>query len=150
VVDVINIDGLHAEIRDEAITVISGPYPWETGGDGCYIRGSFGPGAFVTRENALLLVNRLHLGLPLVQLTRPNNTPVWVKASAVSMIRYPLDTELPDPGPDIVVKCVIIVGGFHQAIRESVAVAHNLLMAGGLNVALVDGDHGQHLAAFRR
>lgn len=147
-VDVTNVNGLQADIKDESITVISGPYPWEAG-EFCYMRGSFGPGTFVANEEASHLVGRLRLAKPLVQLTRPNDTPVWVQANAVTMIRYPMDTELPDPGSSIVVKSVIIVGGFHQALRETVADAHRLLGAGGLNVALLDGDHGHHRAAFR-
>jgi hypothetical protein len=147
-VDVTTSDGMKADIRDEAITVITGPYPWEKGAKGCYIRGSFGPGAFMANESGAHLVARLKLAKPLVQLTRPNDTPVWVKASAVTMIRYPFDTELPDPGSDIIVKSVIMVGDFHQALRESVTTAHDLLMGAGLNIALVNGDHGQQWATF--
>jgi hypothetical protein len=36
------VDGQRAEIRDEPITVITHPYPWEAGAYLCYIRGSFG------------------------------------------------------------------------------------------------------------
>jgi hypothetical protein len=148
-VDVTSVDGQHAEIRDESITVITGPYPWEASAQLSYIRGSFAPSAFVCNEPAPHLISRLKLEKPLVQLMRPNSTPVWVKASAVSTIRYPLDTELPDPGSDTVVKCVIIVGGFHQALRQSVAEVHDLLLGGGLNVALLEGDHGHRRVSYR-
>jgi hypothetical protein len=148
-VDVTDVDDQHAEIRDESITVITGPYPWEAGARLSYIRGSFAPSAFVCNEIAPELISRLELEKPLVQLIRPNDTPVWVKASAVSAIRYPLDTELPDPGSDILVKCVIVIGGFHQALRQSVAEVHGLLSRAGLNVALLEGDHGHRRVSYR-
>jgi hypothetical protein len=137
-VDIKNVDGVRAEIPDDAINVISGPYPFD-GTPVTYVRGSFGPGAFQTAEPAASLVGRLKPAAPLVQLTRPNDTPVWVKAKAVTMIRHPLDTELVDP-PNLV-RSVIMVGAFHQALREDVATATKLLSSAGLNVATVAGDH---------
>ena len=44
-VDVITTSGVRATIRDEAIAVVTGPYPHDDG-MWTYIRGSFGPGAF--------------------------------------------------------------------------------------------------------
>ena len=148
-VDVVSVGGQHADIRDESITVVTGPYPWEAGAHLSYIRGSFAPNVFICNETAPQLVARLTLDKPLVQLTRPNDTPVWVKASAVSMIRYPLDTELPDPGSNTVVKSVIIVGGFHQALKQSVTEVHDLLLGSGLNVALLEGDHSHRRMSYR-
>jgi hypothetical protein len=77
------------------------------------------------------------------------NAIIWMdRASALSMICYPLDTELPDPGSELLVKSVIIVGGFHQALRQSVAEAHDLLGDAGLNVALLEGDLERRWVSF--
>lgn len=118
---------------------MSGPYPHDPS-DRTYVRGSFGPGAFVTSEGAAHLIARLQPTRPLTRLTRPNKTAVWIKASAVTMIRHPLDTELAD-APDLV-QSVVMVGNFHQALRESVATAYEKLLVDGLNVATLTGDHG--------
>jgi hypothetical protein len=123
-VDIVDTSGKTATIPDTAITVVSGPYPHDTGTIS-YIRGSFGPGAFQSSEDAAHLVARLQLPKPLTGLTRPNNTPVWVKAGAISMVRLPLDTEIPNP-PQIV-RCVVMVGGFHQAVREDVDTVKQLM-----------------------
>jgi hypothetical protein len=145
-VDVITTTGVKATIRDEAIAVVTGPYPYDHGM--CtYIRGSFGPGAFQAQGNPSSLVGRLVLAKPLTQLTRPTGDPVWVKASAVNMVRYPMDTELPDPGSTFIVRAVIMIGSFHQAIQEDVPTARNKLLADGLDIASLDGDHIQQLSA---
>jgi hypothetical protein len=121
-VDITNVAGDQTIIRDDAITVITGgspddPTPFTV------IHGSFGPGVLQTKEPAAALVARL--ASPLVQLTRPNNSPVWVKASAVTTIRPPLDTEM--AVPPRLARSVIMVGGFHQALREDVATASRML-----------------------
>jgi hypothetical protein len=145
VVEITNIDGIKTFIRDDAITVISGPYPHDP--DYCsYVRGAFGPGPLITAEDALHLADRLALARPLTLLTRPNNTPVWINASAVTIVRFPFDTELADP-PSLV-QSVVMVGSFHQALREDVATAHRILLANGLNVATLTGDHGQRFKSL--
>jgi hypothetical protein len=144
-VDVVTTTGIKATIRDEAIAVITGPYPYDLGM--CtYIRGSFGPGALQAQGDPDSLVARLALARRLTQLTRPNATPVWVKASAVNMVRYPMDTELPDPGSDTIVRSVIMIGGFHQAIQEDVQTAREMLIGDGLDIASLEGDHLQQYA----
>jgi hypothetical protein len=125
-VDITNITGDHLTIRDEAITVITGgsaddPTPFTQ------IRGAFGPGIVQTKEPGAALVARL--ASPLVKLTRPNDTPVWVKASAVASVRPPLSTELLDPPRRV--RSVIMMGGFHQSLREDVATASRLLGIAG-------------------
>lgn len=126
-VDITNVDGVQVNIRDDAINVVSGPYPFD-GSPITYVRGSFGAGVLQTQEPAAALVARLRPA-PLVQLTRPNDTPVWVKASAVTLIRHPLDTELVEL-PNLV-RSVVMIGGFHQALREDVATATRLLQMPG-------------------
>jgi hypothetical protein len=139
-VDVTTTSGVRATIRDEAIAVITGPYP-DDDGMCTYIRGSFGPGAFQAQGDPASLVARLVLAKPLTQLTRPTGDPVWVKASAVNMVRYPMDTELPDPGSPYIVRSVIMIGNWHQAIQEDVQTARQLLIANGLDIASLEGDH---------
>jgi hypothetical protein len=129
-VEITNIGGDQTIIRDEAITVVIGgsaddPTPFTK------IHGSFGPGVVQTNESAVALVDRL--AIPLVKLTRPNDTPVWVKAAAVATIRPPLSTELLDP-PRLV-RSVVMISGFHQALREDVATASRLLGITGNSVS---------------
>lgn len=141
-VDVTNTDGLNATIRDDAIEVVSGPYPYDD--IMCsYIRGPFGPGAFCARGKPDDLVDRIQAAKPLARLTRPLGDHVWMKASAVNMVRYPLDTELPDPDSRIVVRSIIMIGSFHQAVQEDVPTARQLLIDHGLDIASLDGDPSQ-------
>ena len=139
-VNIRTTNGTDTVIRDESIAVVTGPYPYDE--RVCtYIRGSFGPGAVQTDGRPQDIVARLQLGKPLVQLTRPTGDPVWIKASAVNMIRYPLDTELYDPDSGLLARCVVFVGSFHQAVREDVQTARQKLIGGGLDVASLDSDH---------
>jgi hypothetical protein len=121
-VEITNVAGDQASIRDDAITVITGGSP-EDPTPFTIVHGSFGPGVLQTREPAAALAARL--ASPLVQLTRPNNAPVWVKASAVTTLRPPLDTEV--TVPPRLARSIIMIGGFHQALREDVATATRLL-----------------------
>ena len=81
-------------------------------------------GVLVTAENAAALVARLGVDPPLVKLTRPDASPVWVKASAVSEIRPPLATERQAGGA---VRAVVVIGDLHQAVREEVQIAMSIL-----------------------
>jgi hypothetical protein len=149
VVSMVNVrttTGVNVMIPDEAVAVVTGPYPYDES-DCTYIRGSFGPGAVQTGGRPESFVASLELGRPLVQLTRPTGDPVWIKASAVNMIRYPLDTELFDERSGLLTRCVVFVGSFHQAIREDVQTARQMLISGGLDIASLDADHfAQHAA----
>jgi hypothetical protein len=139
-VNVKTTNGVDVAIRDEAIAVVTGPYPYDDG-DFTYLRGSFGPGAVQINGLPEAIVARLKLGKPLVQLTRPTGDPVWIKASAVNLIRYPLDTELYAEGSGLLARCVVFVGSFHQAIQEDVQTARQMLIDGGLDIASLDSDH---------
>ena len=110
------LNGTEIEVNQDAITLIAGPYPHDVGPH-TYVHG-VDRGVLVTAEDAGVLVARL--GVPFAKLTRPNSTPVWVKASAVQEIRAPLPTEQQLGG---VVKAVLVVGDLHQAVREDVAAA---------------------------
>ena len=119
-VDLVTLMGMTVTVPDSAINVVSGPYPGEEGVKS-YIRGGFGPGAIETNEDASHFVDRLQSTL--ARLTRPNGTPVWVKASAITILRFPFDTEMSPPN----VRSVIIVGGFHQALQEDIATVRQIL-----------------------
>jgi hypothetical protein len=60
----------------------------------------------------------------LVKLTRPDASPVWLKASAVTEIRPPSATEQQAGGA---VKAVVVIGDLHQAVREELQTAMRIL-----------------------
>jgi hypothetical protein len=121
-VDLVTLMGMTITVPDSAINVVSGPYPGEANVKS-YVRGGFGPGAIETNEDASHFVDRLQTTL--ARLTRPNGTPVWVKASAITIMRFPFDTEISSP-PNVV-RSVIMVGGFHQALQENIATVRRIL-----------------------
>jgi hypothetical protein len=121
-VDLVTLMGMTITVPDSAINVVSGPYPGEANVKS-YVRGGFGPGAIETNEDASHFVARLQTTL--ARLTRPNGTPVWVKASAITIMRFPFDTEISSP-PNVV-RSVIMVGGFHQALQENIATVRRIL-----------------------
>ena len=67
----------------------------------------------------------------MAKLTRPDASPVWIKASAVSEIRPPLATERQAGGA---VKAVVVIGDLHQAVREDVQTAMSILNPPAANV----------------
>jgi len=121
-VDLVTLMGMTITVPDSAINVVSGPYPGEANVKS-YVRGGFGPGAIETNEDASHFVDRLQTTL--ARLTRPNGTPVWVQASAITIMRFPFDTEISSP-PNVV-RSVIMVGGFHQALQENIATVRRIL-----------------------
>jgi hypothetical protein len=121
-VDIVAAAGTTVTVPDEAINVVSGPYPSDSGTKS-YVRGNFGAGALESKEDASHLVGRLQVTLAM--LTRPNGAPVWVKTRAIAMLRYPLDTEI--QGPPNLVRSVIVVGGFLQALQEDMATVRQIM-----------------------
>ena len=121
-VDIVAATGTTITVPDEAINVVSGPYHSDSGTKS-YVRGNFGPGALESKEDASHLVGRLQVTLAM--LTRPNGTPVWVKTRAIAILRYPLDTEI--QGPTNLVRSVIVVGGFLQALQEDIATVRQIM-----------------------
>jgi hypothetical protein len=116
------LDGTEIVVNENAVTVVAGPYPHDLGPH-TYVHG-VERGVLVTAEDAAGLVARLGIDPPLVKLTRPDASPVWVKASAVSAIRPPLGTEQQAAGA---VKAVVVIGDLHQAVREDVQTAMSTL-----------------------
>src|ERR1700756_2477899 len=99
------LNGTEIEVNQDAITLIAGPYPHDVGPH-TYVHG-VDRGVLVTAEKAAALVARLGVDPPLVKLTRPDGSPVWVKRSAVSAIRPPLATEQQGGGA---VQAVLVIG----------------------------------------
>jgi hypothetical protein len=116
------LDGTEIVVNQDAVTLVAGPYPHDLGPH-TYVHG-VERGVLVTAEDAAALVARLGIDPPLVKLTRPDASPVWVRASAVSEIRPPLATEHQAAGA---VKAVIVIGDLHQAVREDVQTAMSTL-----------------------
>jgi hypothetical protein len=119
------LGGTDVSINMNSVTLVSGPYPSDVG-PRTYVHG-ISRGPLVTAEDAAALVARLGVKPPLAKLTRPDSTPVWVKGSAVTLIRPPLATELP-------VKAVLNIGDLHQAVQEDVETVRRLLSAMGAHV----------------
>ena len=116
------LDGAEILVSEDAVTLVAGPYPHDVGPH-TYVHG-VERGVLVTAEDARALAARLRVDPPLVRLTRPDGSPVWIKKSAVTVIRPPLATEQP---AGAVARAVVIVGGLHQAIREDVQTAASML-----------------------
>ena len=123
------LDETEVDIDPSAITLVAGPYPHDPGPH-TYVHG-VERGVLVTAEDAAALVARLGVVPPLVKLTRPDSTPVWVKGPAVTAIRLPLATERQSRG---MVKAVLIIGDLHQAVREGVKAAREAVNAYGASV----------------
>jgi hypothetical protein len=116
------LDGTEVVVNENAVTLIVGPYPHDLGPH-TYVHG-VERGVLVTAEDAAALAARLGVIPPLAKLTRPNASPVWVKASAVSEVRPPLATEQQGSGA---VKAVVVIGDLRQAVREDVQTAASIL-----------------------
>ena len=123
------LDGTVVHVDENAVTLVSGPYPHDVGRH-TYVHG-VDRGVLVTAEDAASLAVRLGVSPPLVKLTRPDMTPVWIKRSAVSAIRAPLPSEQQVPGA---VKAVVILGDLRQAVHEELAAAEQVLKTHGAHV----------------
>ena len=123
------LDGTAVDVDEDAVTLVSGPYPHDVGAH-TYVHG-VERGVLVTAESAAALAARLGVKPPLAKLTRPNATPVWIKGSAVTTLRTPLPTERQGPGA---VNAVVILGDLHQAVHEDLATAERVLTAHGAHV----------------
>jgi hypothetical protein len=122
------LDGTEVDVNEAAVTLVAGAYPHDLGPH-TYVHG-VDRGVLVTAEDPAALVARLGVDPPLVKLTRPDLTPVWVKGPAVTVIRPPLATESQGRG---VVKAVVMIGDLHQAVREDVKAVTSILNAPAAN-----------------
>ena len=120
-IDIRALDGTEVFVDENAVTLVAGPYPHDLGPH-TYVHG-VERGVLVTAEDAAALVARLRVVSPLAKLTRPDASPVWIKAAAISAIRPPLATEQAGGA----VRAVLVIGDLHQAVREDVQTAMSTL-----------------------
>ena len=85
------LDETAMEVDENAVTLVSGPYPHDVGPH-TYVQG-VDRGVLVTAEDAAALAARLAINPSLAKLTRPDMTPVWIKGAAVTPIGAPLPTD---------------------------------------------------------
>ena len=123
------LDGTAVDVDENAVILVSGPYPHDVGPH-TYVHG-VERGVLVTAEGAAALAARLGVNPPLAKLTRPNATPVWIKGPAVTTLRAPMPTERQGPAA---VNAVVIIGDLHQPVHEDLASAQRMLNAHGAHV----------------
>jgi hypothetical protein len=109
-------------IDPNKIILIHGPYPHELGNN-TYVVGAT-PRPLVTEESAESLVNRLGVDPPLAKFTRPNSTPVWIKAAVVDKVRAALPSEKP-------ANAVLVIGSVYQGVQEDVQTAEQIITEHG-------------------
>jgi hypothetical protein len=128
-VDITALDGTVLHIDDNSVTIVSGPLPHDPP-NRSYVTGP-APAVIETAEDAAHLVGRLPRKVALVKLTRPNNTPVWIKGAAVTLVKAPNTDDIP-PGEHV--GAVLYIGGHHQAVVEDVPAVRATVNAHGGNV----------------
>jgi hypothetical protein len=84
------------------------------------------PGIVKVSETVDGFLGRLGIAGKFVKLTRPNGSPVWINASAVSLLRAPLPGEYPPNA-----KSVIKVESFTQAVTQDPAIVKAAIEASG-------------------
>lgn len=83
-------------------------------------------GPLRTAEAVGSLLDRLHLGSKVAELTRPDATTVWIVGAAVTSLRAPLPDEYA-PG----VRSVVAVTGLVQGVVQTPEQARKILDAAG-------------------
>lgn len=116
--------GPPVQVMEESITLIAGPYPSDVG-HFSYIHG-FSIGVIATAEPVQHFLARLAVKPPLVQFTRPNNTPVWIKASAVTEVTPPLPPGAYAEGT----KSILWLARLRQAVVEDMDAVRQKLEKG--------------------
>jgi hypothetical protein len=119
-------DGFAKTFADDAIAAVAGPRSHDAGILSYVFIGGRQP--IETLEPVQSLLDRLKItNQSFAMLTRPNATPIWIRGAAITEIREPVASELPDP-PNITAS-VIEYAGFHQAIQESIETARPVILA---------------------
>lgn len=114
-IEIYPVFGPPVQVAEGSITLIAGPYPSDVGGY-TYIHG-FSLGMIVSHEPVEHFLNRLRVVPPLVQFTRPNRTPVWIKAAAITEVTPPLPRGQYEQGTN----AVIWLNRLRQAVVETMA-----------------------------
>jgi hypothetical protein len=128
-VDITTLNGTVLSLDDNDIVRVAGPMPGDPQ-DRSYVTGP-APDPVAANEGVQTLLARVHPTTPLVQLTRPDGSPVWIKGGAVSLVRPPIPDDIPAGER---VGAVLIVGGHHQAVQEDVPMARSVVNQHGGNV----------------
>jgi hypothetical protein len=123
------LDGSIIHIDCNSVTIVAGPFPGDPP-KRSYVTGP-GPAPITTNEDAATLVARINPKVLLAKLTRPNNTPVWIQGSAVTLVRPPIDGDAP---PEEKVGAVLFIGDNHQAVVQDVATACSIVNSHGGNL----------------
>ena len=84
------------------------------------------PGVVRTADPVADLLQRLALTRKVARLTRPDASPIWIVAAAVTSLRAPLADEYA-PG----VQAVVAVSGLTQGVTETLTQARAALDAAG-------------------
>jgi hypothetical protein len=124
-----NLDGQEIDADETAIVLVAGPRPRDVGSR-TYVYGVT-QAPLVTAERPDAFVARLGVTPPLAKLTRPDLTPVWVKAAAVTSVRRPIPDEQQGPGE---VNSVLELGSHSQSLHEGVPAARGIINAHGGHV----------------
>src|SRR5262245_35525802 len=86
-----------------------------------------------TAEEAGALAERLKLAKPLCRLSVPTGQPIWIKGSAVTLVRPATVFEQGTTEPPLI-NSIVIVGGKTQALHEDFQTAYKALQAAGTAV----------------
>jgi hypothetical protein len=83
-------------------------------------------GVLHIEEGVQEFLQRISMTKKFAQLTRPNDSPVWMNAGAVASVRAPLPNEYVDA-----VNAVVSIGSLFQGVTETPAEAVKLINAQG-------------------
>ena len=132
-------------VNDEIISRVinrTSDYPYT------HVWGPAPAGPLETAEDAATLVGRLHLGVPLARLAAPAGAPIWLKGSAVSLLRPATAFEHGVAAP--FVNSVAIVAGRVQAMSDMFEQAYAILVQAGANLPAMPAgrvaDYDAHVA----
>ena len=127
-VDIVVVGGITIHANPDAVDAVAGP---SLASPDLHVE-VFGvaPNPVSTLEDPAAILARLHPSKPFARLTRPDNSPIWVRGSAVSSARAPLAEETLGRPPGTV-QSVIYIEGFRQLLREDIATLGPLLTAAG-------------------
>jgi hypothetical protein len=84
------------------------------------------PGIVKIDETVAAFLGRLGIAGKYAKLTRPDGSPVWINATAVSVLRAPLANEYPP-----VVKSVLRAGSLTQAVTQGPSIVKAAIEASG-------------------
>jgi len=110
------VDGLQVSFQPDSVAVLTD----HDAGTGVAVTCVYGitNSDLHIAESVAAFLSRLGITTNFAQLTRPNDSPVWIHGSAVSSIRAPLPAEYIDG-----VNAVVTTGVLTQGVKETPAAA---------------------------